>query len=139
MDFLRGLHDKDCENSRARYLAVWAVLVLVYNDLGLLDWLDHWLLLHWEHATWLLNASRHVHRGHGSLIGLSIHKHLLLRGSEVILTLSCSSLIVISLVGTACITVDDRWLSKHLWVADLSGHERCLQFQKNYESGVYFT
>ena len=70
---------------------------------------DH-LLLHLEHASWLLHPSGHVHGGHAGC-RLLVDEHLLL-GSRllVVLVLSGGLILVISLLIR--ISVDDSWLAE---------------------------
>jgi len=84
--------------------------------------LNHSLLHGGHDTTWLLNVSSHVHRWHTGGVAL---QHLLLSGL-VILTIS-SSRVILTLVGTTWLSVDDGWLTIHrvthlTWHADLLDH-----------------
>ena len=70
---------------------------------------DH-LLLHLEHASWLLHPCGHIHGGHAGR-RLLVNEHLLL-GSRllVVLVLSGGLILVISLLIR--ISVDDSWLAE---------------------------
>ena len=111
LHFLVVVHDVDGEDAlRLDGLAVGTITRAINHDLGL-DGLHHRLPHH--HAR-LLNAS-HVHGGHSTSGALAIHHELLLVELALALT------VVVSLVRTTRLSVDDGGLPKHLGVAHL-GH-----------------
>ena len=125
LHFLRCLQYINREDSLSLDgLTIRAILSLIDHNLGLLDRLDHRLLLHTGgHATELLHASGHVHGRHASWITLAVDQHLLLR-SKVLLLLP-SALIIVSLV-MALIAVDNRWLTVHVGIAHLTWYPNLL-------------
>jgi hypothetical protein len=112
LHFLVVVHDVDGEDALSLDgLAVGTITRAINHDLGL-DGLRHRLLHH--HAARLLDSS-HVHGGHSTYGALAIHHELLL----VVLALALT--VVVSLVRTTRLSVDDGGLPKHLRVSHL-GH-----------------
>ena len=135
--FLRCLQYINRENSLSLDgLTIRAILSLIDHNLGLLDRLDHRLLLHsCGHSTELLHASGHVHGRHASRITLTVDKHLLLC-SKVLLLLP-GALIVVSLM-MALIAVDNGWLTIHIGIAHLTRYPDLLDHALVHGRGLWW-
>lgn len=114
------VHDEDCHDALSlNRLTIWAITSAIDDDLGLHGG-DHGLLH--QHGARLLDSSVRVHRNHAlRLVTLPVHKQLLLVIGALVIRV-----LVVSLVGTVWLAIDDSRLAKDLWVAHLARHGHLL-------------